>query len=134
MEEVGRQLGEREAAHVESLAGARRMAEQLHGVVVGAIDAFHAAAAQAGSPHLAIEMDSPRLDDKHVRSVEFGLRRGRHRAIVTVKAKGEVTFVGPFRQGKTEGPCQTFPFDADQEIARSLGDFLAGFLEEAATP
>jgi hypothetical protein len=47
-----------------------------------------------------------RTDDKHLRSVEFELSRGRYRAIVTAKSRGDVTFVGPFRTGKTEGPAR----------------------------
>ncbi|MEN8182314.1 MAG: hypothetical protein ABFS46_07245, partial [Myxococcota bacterium] len=62
------------------------------------------------------------------------LRRGRHQAIVTVKSRGEVTLVGPFRSGKTEGPCRSFPYDAEEELHKALGDFLERFLEEAATP
>jgi hypothetical protein len=81
-----------------------------------------------------VELSEPRPDDKHLRSVQFDLRRGRHQAIVTVKSRGEVTLVGPFHAGKSEGPCKTFPFDAEVEIEKALGDFLERFLEEAATP
>ena len=66
--------------------------------------------------------------------MQFALRRGRHAAIVTVKSRGEVTLVGPFRQGKDEGPCKTFALDATHEIDAALGDFLASFLQEAAAP
>jgi hypothetical protein len=45
-----------------------------------------------------------------------------------------VTLVGPFRTGKPEGPCKTFPWDAREELDAALGDFLERFLEEAATP
>jgi hypothetical protein len=51
-----------------------------------------------------------------------------------VKARGEVTLVGPFHAGKTEGPCKTFPFAAEAELQKALGDFLERFLAEAATP
>ena len=73
-------------------------------------------------------------EDAAVRAVEFDLARGRHRAIVTVKARGEVTLVGPFHAGKTEGPCKSFPLAAEDEIRKALGDFLERFLTEAATP
>jgi hypothetical protein len=53
---------------------------------------------------------------------------------VTVKAKGEVTLVGPFRSGKTEGPCRSFAFSAEEDLADALGDFLESFLEAAAAP
>ena len=91
-------------------------------------------AAGAGAPHLRVDLSETRIDDKHVRAVEFELSRGRYRAIVTAKSRGEVTLVGPFRTGKVEGPCASFPFDAGDEVDAALGDFLTRFLEEAATP
>jgi hypothetical protein len=130
---LGRSLGDREAPHAAALAAARERAVSLRRAVAAGLDAFHGAAA-ACAPELRIELSEPHLDDKHVRSVEFELRRGRTRAIVTVKSRGEVTLVGPFHAGKTEGPCKTFPFDAEVEIEKALGDFLESFLEEAATP
>lgn len=63
-----------------------------------------------------------------------GLSRARHRAVVTVKSKGEVTLVGPFRAGKNEGPCRSFPFAEEAELDAALGDFLERFLEEAVAP
>jgi hypothetical protein len=107
---------------------------ELHANVAAALERFHVAAAEAGAPHLRIELGEPRVDDKHLRAVEFELRRGRHIAIVTTKSRGDLTLVGPFQQGKTEGPCRSFPMDADREVEAALGDFLALFLEEAATP
>ena len=85
-------------------------------------------------PYLRIEVSPPRIDDKHLHAVEFNLERGRHRAVITVKSKEEVTLVGPFRAGKKEGPCRRFPVDADAEIENALSDFLERFLEEAASP
>jgi hypothetical protein len=69
-----------------------------------------------------------------VRSYQFELSRGRHRAIVTVKSRGEVTLVGPFRAGKTEGPCRSFPLASSQEFEEALARFLVSFVEDAATP
>lgn len=131
---AGRTIGEREAAHAGALDEARKRAETLHALVVGAVEAFHGAAARAGAPHLRIEVGPVHLDDKHVRAVEFTVQRGRHVALVIVKARGDVTLVGPFRTGKSEGPCRTFAWDAEAEIEVALGDFLERFLEEAATP
>ena len=54
--------------------------------------------------------------------------------MVTVKSRGEATLVGPFHVGKTEGPCKSFPFAAEDELRKALGDFLERFLTEAATP
>jgi hypothetical protein len=131
---VGERIGTREAEHAEALGAARAKAESLHGLVATALEAFQAAAAKAGSSHLEVGLSAPRLDDKHVRSVEFDVTRGRIRAIVTVKSRGEVTLVGPFKAGHSEGPCRSFAWDASPEIEAALGDFLERFLEEAATP
>lgn len=131
---VGREIGIREREHAASLARAEEVARALHDEVAAALASFHTAAAETGAPHLRVELEAPRADDKHLRSVQFELQRGRHRAIVTVKSKGEVTLVGPFRTGKAEGPCKSFPIRADAEIEVELGGFLERFLEEAATP
>ena len=134
MAALGRELAEREAAHREGLAAARTRAALLRAEVADALEGFREGVAAAGAPHLEVRLGELRLDDKHVRAVEFDLSRGRYRAIVTVKARGEVTLVGPFHAGKTEGPCKSFPFVAEDEIRKALGDFLERFLAEAATP
>lgn len=132
--QLGRTLGEREAAHRAALDAARDCAVEIRERVASALEHFHAAAAEAGAPHLRIDVSDIRADDKHLRAVEFDLQRGRYKAIVTAKSRGEVTLVGPFRLGKVEGPCLSFPFDATAELGAALEDFLARFLEEAATP
>jgi hypothetical protein len=132
--EAGRRLGEREAEHLAAVEEARARAEKLRAQVAEGLAAFHAAARRAGAPHLALELGEVRGDDKHLRAAEFGLQRGRHRAIVTVKSRGDVTLVGPFKAGKQEGPCQTFPWDAEAEIQAALCEFIERFAEEAATP
>jgi hypothetical protein len=134
MAALGRELAEREREHAAGLARAHAAAERLHGVVAEALAAFGEAARSAGAPQLEVALGAPRADDKHLRAVQFDLRRGRHAALVTVKSRGEVTLVGPFRQGKDEGPCKSFPIDAEREIETALGEFLTGFLVEAATP
>lgn len=131
---LGRSLGEREAAHRAELDAARACAERLREDVARALERFHAAAEEAGAPHLRVALSEIRLDDKHLRAVEFDLLRGRHKAIVVAKSRGDLTLVGPFHVGKPEGPCRSFPFDARPEIDEALGTFLESFLEEAATP
>jgi len=131
---LGRELGEREAEHAEGLERARKCIEELRVEVAAALEEFHHAAAAAGAAHLRIELSPVRVDDKHLRSIEFELWRGRHRAIVTAKSRGDITFVGPFRSGKTEGPCKSFPIDAREEVSGAVVSFLESFLEEAATP
>lgn len=133
METIARTVVKREASHQEELDRAREKARTLHATVEEALGRFNAIVAE-DLPDLRVELTPPRIDDKHLRSIEFDLERGRHRAIVLVKSKGEVTLVGPFRTGKNEGPCRTFPFEADDELDDALGDFLERFLEEAAAP
>ncbi|NNL85635.1 MAG: hypothetical protein HKP27_08290 [Myxococcales bacterium] len=131
---IGRQLAEREAAHREALSEAHRQAAELHADVTRALAAYNREVEAAGAPQLRVAQSSLRPDDKHLRSVQFELARGRHRAVVTVKSRGDVTLVGPFRLGKIEGPCKSFPFDSREELTSALTAFLESFLEEAATP
>lgn len=134
LEALGREIGSREASHASELEKARHCAARLRAWVADAIEGFESAVAESGAPHLGIAVSEPRLDDKHVRSVQFDVRRGRHVAIVTVKSRGEVTLVGPFKTGKTEGPCLSFPSHADADLCRALGDLLARFIEEGMAP
>ena len=134
LEALGREIGSREAPFRDDLTRARGVAERLRERVAQALGRFHRAAAEAGAPQLEAIVSDTRADDKHLRAVQFDMARGRYRAIVTVKARGEVTLVGPFRAGKDEGPCRTFPIDSDGEIDAALAGFLERFLEEAATP
>jgi hypothetical protein len=134
LEALGRALGAREAPYRDDLARARAFAEKLRDRVADGLGRFQRAAAAAGAPQVAATVSETRADDKHLRAVQFDLARGRHRAIVTVKARGEVTLVGPFQAGKTEGPCRTFPLESAAEIDAALAGFLERFLEEAATP
>ena len=131
---LGRELGEAERPHAPGLVRAREAAETLRAIVAEALGAFHEAARAAGAPQLEVVLGATRSDDKHLRAVQFDLRRGVHGAVVTVKSRGEVTLVGPFRQGKAEGPCKSFPIDAEGEIEAALGEFLTRFLREAASP
>ncbi len=134
LEELGRELGEREASHAEGLEQARRRADELRCEVADALQRFHLAASRAGASHLALEVSAVRADDKHLRACEFELVRGSHRAIVTVKSRGEVTLVGPFRTGKAEGPCRSFPLLPSDEFEEAFASFLVAFVEDAATP
>jgi hypothetical protein len=130
-ERLGDRLREREAEYVDDLAAAHAYASRLHVTVAKALADFNAA---AGLPQLVVELGEVRADEKHVRAVEFDMQRGRHRAIITAKCRGEVTLVGPFHRGKTEGPCRSFPFGAGPELRDALADFLEQFLEAAAKP
>ena len=134
LDKLGLTLGEREASHQPGLRDARACLESLRSVIAAALERFHEAAGRAGAPELRIALSDVRPDDKHVRAVQFDLTRGRYRAVVTARSRGEVTLVGPFHAGKTEGPCLTFPLDAGDDLRAALASFLEKFLEEAATP
>ena len=134
LEALGRELGEREASHAEGRQAARSRAEALREQVADALSRFDAAATRAGADFLAPQVSAVRVDDKHVRSYQLELFRGRHRAIITVKSRGEVTLVGPFRVGKSEGPCRSFPLAPSDEFEEALASFLVSFVEDAATP
>ena len=134
LEKLGLSLGEREASHQVGLREARSCLEGLRGSVAAALERFREAAAAAGAPQLRVALSELRVDDKHLRAVQFDLTRGRYRAIVTAKSRGEVTLVGPFHAGKTEGPCLSFPLGAGDDLRAALTSFLERFLEEAATP
>ncbi len=131
---VGTTLAHREQGHREGLAAAWDHARELREAVAEGLEGFEAAIAEAGAPQLSVELGPVRTDEKHVRSVEFEVMRGRHRALVIVKSRGEVTLVGPFRTGKTEGPCQSIPWDDRDAVLELMAPFLERFLEEAATP
>lgn len=132
---IGRRIGEREAAHSPGLALARERAGRLYTQVASGLEHFRKAVREAGAEHLVdVELGPPRLDEKHVRAIEFELARGRTRALVIVKSGGDVTLVGPFQSGKAEGPCKRFSKEAEADIQAALGDFLEEFLETAATP
>ena len=134
MRALGQELAAREAEHRAALDEARQHAARLRAEVAEALAGWREALDAMGAPQLAVVLGELRPDDKHVRAVEFDVTRGRHRALVTVKARGDVTLVGPFHAGKTEGPCKSFPFAAEDEMRKALGDFLERFLTEAATP
>jgi hypothetical protein len=134
LEKLGRSLGEREVSHQAGLREARACLENVRAWVATALDGFHRAASEAGAPQLRVALSEIRADDKHLRAAQFELIRGRYRAIVTARSRGEITLVGPFHAGKTEGPCLTFPLDGGEDLRAALTSFLERFLEEAATP
>lgn len=123
----------REARHADDMLRAAEKLDTLHAAVASAIEAFNSEVGDS-VPHLRIEVSDPRIDDKHLHAHEFELVRGRHRALVIAKSKAEITLVGPFKTGKNEGPCRTFPFGAEGDLDDALADFLERFLEEATAP
>lgn len=126
-------VAERERRHAADMAHAAEKLGALRETVAGAIEVFNATVAP-DVPHLSIDVSPVRLDEKHLHAHEFELARGRHRALVIAKSKSEFTLVGPFRTGKSEGPCRTFPFSAASDLEDAMEDFLERFLEEATAP
>ena len=124
---------EREKRHADDMANAATKLGELRTTVASAIDAFNTAVAP-DVPHLSVTVSPVRLDEKHLHAHEFELARGRHRALVIAKSKAEFTLVGPFKTGKNEGPCRTFPFSAEADLEDAVEDFLERFLEEATAP
>jgi hypothetical protein len=131
---LGRAVGAREAEHAATLDEAWREARRIHGLVADALGALHTALAEQGSEHLRVTLGEPRLDEKHVRAIQFEVLRGRTVGLITLKSRGDVTLVGPFRSGKTEGPCESVPWTDAPALESALGDFLERFLEQAMTP
>ncbi|MAI26578.1 MAG: hypothetical protein ACJZ7Z_10290 [Myxococcota bacterium] len=131
--ELGRELVEREREHSDERGHAFDCAKKWHSRLASGLETFHAQVLP-NAPHLEVVLSEPRVDDKHMHSVQFDLGRGRHRAIVTVKSRGEMTLVGPFKAGKQEGPCRSFPTNAEGEIEGALEEFVQAFIREAATP
>lgn len=134
LKEQGQKLGEREAGHRIAIERVAERSREIYARVREGLDGFHAGCSAAGAEQLVVELSEPRIDDKHLHSVQFDLARGRHRLIVTVKTKGKVTLVGPFKTGKQEGPCRSIALDDDAEIDLALAEVLNVFIEEAFTP
>lgn len=132
--QVGTRLAARESEVAARLDEVRSRAKAIHSRVHEGLESFHRAACTAGAPHLEVDLSDPHIDDKHLHSVQFDVARGRHRVIVTVKSKGTVTLVGPFKAGKEEGPCKRIPIDDDAAIDEGLSVVLTAFLESAFTP
>lgn len=132
LEAVGRELREREAAHAEKLALAQRRASEIHARVAEGLAGFERGAAGVG--HLAVSLSDPRVDDKHLHAVQFDVSRGRHLVIFTVKTKGAMTLVGPFKDGSDEGPCKRVDLEDDAAIEAGLEGVLRAFLEAAFKP
>ena len=131
--ELARQLVERERDHSTDLDRAFEYANKVHTRLASALEGFHALTLSE-APQLRIELSEPSVDEKHLHAVQFDLSRGRHRAIFTIKSRGEITMVGPFRSGKTEGPCRSFPVTAETEIENALEELVLSFIQEAVRP
>ncbi|MFT5443416.1 MAG: hypothetical protein ACI8W3_002465 [Myxococcota bacterium] len=131
---IGKRLGEREAKQASRREELYVHAHALHARVREGLEGFSSAGKEAGADHLVVELSTPRIDEKHLHAVQFDVARGRHCLIVTVKPKGEVTLVGPFKTGKPEGPCRSLALDDEAGVEAGLSEVLAEFLEAAFAP
>ncbi len=132
LEGIGAELREREDGERDKFERTWERAREIHARVEAGLAGFARGAGDV--EHLAVELSTPRNDDKHLHAVQFDASRGRHRVIATVKAKGVVTLVGPFKDGDTEGPCKRIDLDDDAAIDAGLEAVLVDFLEVAFAP
>ena len=129
--ELAERLSARDRDLGPGLARAQVAAERLRVHASAAIGRFRSAVQRSGAEHLAhIEIGPVEPDDKHVDCLQCRVRRGRHEAVLVIKASGKVTLVGPFRSGKTEKPCTDFSPEGP-EVEAGVVDLLTRLLEQA---
>jgi hypothetical protein len=116
------------------LESIRGPVERLRQAAAHAVDAFVARAQELGASHLAhVDVSEVLPDEKHVDCLSFRVRRGRFEllCIAVAGASPKIRTVGPFRRGKTEGPCADYDLAAPQ-IEGELADRIEELLREAA--
>ena len=133
-----RKLAEELAARDPGLAArlreVREAARTLRELAFQAVEAFRERAAELGAPYLGnVEVSGVEPDEKHVDCVQFRVSRGRTELLCIAIAAGEgkVRLVGPFKRGKSEGPCADAPLSGP-EAERALEDRIERLLREAA--
>lgn len=118
------------------LAGARAAAEELRAQAQACVQAFLSRAELLGAEQLGAVCVSPvGPDQKHVDCVQFSIERGRDVLLcvaIATSEGGKVRLVGPFKRGKTEGPCGDFPLRG-AELERGLEQRLLDLLRQASS-
>jgi hypothetical protein len=118
------------------LASARSAAEDLRAQAQACIDAFLARARTLGAEQLGGVRVSPvGYDQKHVDCVQFSIERGRNLLLCVAIANaqgGKMRLVGPFKQGKAEGPCGDFPLRGP-ELEQGLELRMLDLLRQSAS-
>ena len=133
LRELARELASRDAGLGDALGEARAAAERLRGRAVSAVAAFSAEASSQGAGHLGhIEVSAVEPDEKHVDAWQLHVRRGRWEIACVVKARGQITLVGPYKRFKAETPCRDVPFDGP-ETERGFDGLLLSLLREASS-
>lgn len=132
-----RKLAEELAARDPGLAArlreVREAARTLRELAFQAVEAFRERAAELGAPYLGnVEVSGVEPDEKHVDCVQFRISRGRTELLCIAIAAGEgkMRLVGPFKRGKSEGPCADAPLSGP-EVERALEDRIERLLREA---
>lgn len=87
----------------------------------------------SGLYHLDFILTDVELDRKDFQGWQFGLERGRWKALITFKLPSKVRLVGPFREGETEGPCARIEMEPTA-LYGALGELLESFLRSAFDP
>jgi hypothetical protein len=118
----------------QRLTRAREAARTLRDSACDAVEAFRKRANELGASHLADVSVSPvEPDQKHVDALQFRISRGRLELLCVAIARGEgkLRVVGPFKSGKTEGPCAEASLSGP-EGESLVEERLAALLREAA--
>jgi hypothetical protein len=131
-EDLARQQGELP----RWLASARGAAEELRAQAQACVEAFVGRARALGAEQLGDVAVSPvGPDRKHVDCVQFSVERGRSVLLCVAIGSaqgGKMRLVGPFKQGKAEGPCGDFPLRGT-ELERGLELRLLDLLRQASS-
>jgi hypothetical protein len=133
-EALASELARRHAELPAQLARVRPSAQALREQAVAAVSAFTSRARALGAEHLTDVRVSPVIpDQKHVNGLQFSVERGRHVLLCVALANpdgGKARLVGPFRNGKAEGPCAEHPLGSP-ELEDALEQRILDLLREA---
>jgi hypothetical protein len=132
--ELAEELAARDPELTQRLAHAEAAAVALRDRVSDAVEAFRKRAAELGAGQLRDVRVSPvEPDEKHADAVRFRVTRGRLELLCVAVASGPGKFklVGPFQQGKQEGPCAQAQFSGP-ELESLVEERLVALLREAA--
>ncbi|MCE2390121.1 MAG: hypothetical protein J4G09_01400 [Proteobacteria bacterium] len=135
-EALAEELARRQAQLPERLSAAREAAEALRQRAAAAVAAFVTRARALGAEHLGdVVVSEVEPDEKHVDCLQFSVERGRHVLLcvaIAGESGGKIRLVGPFRRGKTEGPCADQPLrgpEVEAALDQGLLDLLRGASE-----
>jgi hypothetical protein len=117
------------------LANARTGAEELRSQAQRCIDAFLRRARALGAEQLgSVSVSAVMPDEKHVNCVQFSIERGRSALLCVAIANaegGKIRLVGPFKRGRTEGPCGDYPL-CGREVEAGLEQRMLDLLRQAS--